>query len=262
MPSKLCPHTLNSSSDVRAFVEAGCPLVKLVDLFGQAEELLAINPNLIIVGRVFEMTDANAEARSGVAPEAAARALIDRQTEKYRANPLVKIWEGPNEPVFGGANDPANMRAMEWYATYEAERLRLLADMGLRGVVGNFATGTPDLPMWTAFLPALEAAAQHDGFLGVHEYTSPWMWWHTGNYSERNCNWDPDFAGERDTGWLTLRYRKVYRQFLIPNGVGSIARHHRMRTGQRRERLPRLHQRRVAEPLRFLAQLGRFARPD
>ena len=222
MPSKLCPHTLNSSSDVRAFVEAGCPLVKLVDLFGQAEELLAINPNLIIVGRVFEMTDANAEARSGVAPEAAARALIDRQTEKYRANPLVKIWEGPNEPVFGGANDPANMRAMEWYATYEAERLRLLADMGLRGVVGNFATGTPDLPMWTAFLPALEAAEQHDGFLGVHEYTSPWMWWHTGNYSERNCNWDPDFAGERDTGWLTLRYRKVYRQFLIPNGVGGV----------------------------------------
>ena len=222
MPSKLCPHTLNSSSDVRAFVEAGSPLVKLVDLFGQAEELLAINPDLIIVGRVFEMTDANAEARSGVAPEAAARALIDRQKGKYAANPLIKIWEGPNEPVFGNANDPANMRAIEWYATYEAERLRLLADMGLRGVVGNFATGTPDLPMWTAFLPALEAAEQHNGFLGVHEYTSPWTWWYTGNYSERNCNWDPNLPGEGDTGWLTLRYRKVYRQSLIPNGVGSV----------------------------------------
>lgn len=222
MPSKLCPHTLNASKDVRTFVDAGAPLVKLVDLFGQAEELLALNPNLIIVGRAFEMTDANAEARSGVAPEAAARALIDRQKEKYRSNPLIKIWEGPNEPVFGSADDPANMRAMEWYAAYEAERLRLLADIGLRGVVGNFATGTPDLPMWTAFLPALEAAEQHNGFLGVHEYSSPWMWWYTGNYSERNCSFDPTFPGEGDTGWIILRYRKVYRQFLIPNGVGEV----------------------------------------
>ncbi len=222
MPSRLCPHTFSASSDVRAFVEAGCPLVKLANLFGQAEELLAINPSLIIVGRAVEMTDANAEARSGVAPEAGARALIERQKGKYAANPLIKIWEGPNEPVFGSADDPANMRAMEWYAAYEAERLRLLADLGLRGVVGNFATGTPDLPMWTAFFPALEAAELYNGFLGVHEYTSPWMWWHTGNYSERNCNWDPEFAGEADTGWLTLRYRKVYRQCLIPNGVGDV----------------------------------------
>jgi hypothetical protein len=222
MPSKLCPHALSANHDVRAFVEAGCPLVKLVGILSQAEELLAVNPNLLVVGRVPEMTDANAEARSGMSPEAAARALIDRQKEVYRANPLIRIWEGPNEPVFGNADDPANMRAMEWYAAYEAERLRLLAEMGLRGVVGNFATGTPDLPMWTAFLPALEAAEQHNGFLGVHEYSSPWMWWYTGNYSERNCSFDPNFPGEGDTGWLNLRYRKVYRQFLIPNGVSEV----------------------------------------
>ncbi len=222
MPSKLCPHTLNASRDVHTFVEAGAPLVKLVGLFGQAEELLALNPDLIIVGRVVEMTDASAEARSGLTSEAAARQLIDRQKDQYRANPMVKIWEGPNEPIFGNADDPANMRALEWYGAYEAERLRLLADMGLRGVVGNFATGTPDLQMWPAFLPALEAAEEHQGFLGIHEYTSSWMWWYTGNYSDRNCNWDPNFAGEGDTGWLTLRYRKIYRQYLIPNGVGGV----------------------------------------
>jgi hypothetical protein len=222
MPSKLCPHTLNAHPDVLRFVEAGCPLVKLVDNFGQAQELLARRPDLIVVGRAFEEFDANAAARSGKSPQPAARELIERQREKYRLNPLIKIWEGPNEPVFGNADDPANMRAMEWYAHYEAERLRLLADMGLRGVVGNFATGTPDLPLWTAFLPAVDAAEEHNGFLGLHEYSSPWMWWLTGKYQTSNCDGKTPIEGEGDTGFLTLRYRKVYRQYLIPNGLGDV----------------------------------------
>lgn len=222
MPSKLCPHSLYAHPDVVAFVKAGCPLVKLATFFGQADELLSLNPNLILIGRIYESYDANAEARSGKSPETAARELVDRQKEQYRLNPSIKIWEGPNEPVFGGADDPANMRAMAWYATFEAERLRLLADLGLRGVVGNFSTGTPDLPMWPAFLPALAAVQTFNGYLGLHEYSSPWMWWLTGNYQTRNCENRADFAGEGDEGFVTLRYRKAYRNYLTPNGLGDV----------------------------------------
>jgi hypothetical protein len=222
MPSKLCPHTLNAHGDVLAFAQAGCPAVKLVDFFGVAEELLALRPDLLLIGRVFEEYDANGAARGGASPQAEALAWVTRQGEKYRLNPLIKTWEGPNEPVFGHADDPANVQAIAWYAAFEAERLRLLADQGLRGVVGNFATGSPDLPLWPAFLPAVAAARQHGGYLGLHEYSSPWMWWLTGNFQTGNCIRRGEFAGEGDTGFLTLRYRKVYRDFLAPAGLDDV----------------------------------------
>jgi hypothetical protein len=42
------------------------------------------------------------------------------------------------------------------------------------------------------------------------------MWWMTGSHQI-----DPD-EDQGDEGWTTLRYRKVYRQFLIPRGLGSL----------------------------------------
>jgi len=222
MPSKLCPHTLNAHGDAKTMVEAGSPAVKLVGFFGLAAELRALRPDLLIIGRVFEGYDAHAAAESGATAQAEALAWVVRQGDQYRNNPAITAWEGPNEPVFGPADDPANVRTIAWYAAFEAERLRLLADMGLRGVIGNFATGNPDLPLWPAFLPAVAAARQLHGYLGLHEYSSPWMWWLTGTYQTANCDFRPDFAGEGDTGYLTLRYRKVYRTYLEPQGLGDV----------------------------------------
>jgi hypothetical protein len=220
MSSKLCPHTFTAGPDARAWAAAGAPLVKLVDGFGAAQELLSLNPNLIIVGGVSEGPDVMEEARRGSPPEAAAKAWVNQQQDTYRAHPLIKIWEGPSAPDFGPADDPASVLALEWFGAFEAERLRLLADLGLRGVAGNFPTGAPRPLMWPAFLPALEAIEQHRGCLGLREYASPWLWWGAGRYSARNCEWDENFAGEGDSGAHTLRYRKVYRDFLIPNGFG------------------------------------------
>jgi hypothetical protein len=50
----------------------------------------------------------------------------------------------------------------------------------------------------------MEAALNHDGFLGLHEYSAPTMQFATHDGGE---------------GWLTLRYRKAYRQYLIPAGL-------------------------------------------
>ncbi len=230
MGTKLCPHSITPVAELRQMIEAGCPLIKLVDDFGPAAEFQPQYPNLIIIGRVTEGAEYDPVTlyRQGWSYQAAAQAQVDRQTQKYQLNPAVRIWEGPNEPAFGDGNDPANQAAIAWYGNYEAYRLGLLAAMGLRGVVGNFSTGSPDLPaadpmvMWRNFLPALRAAQQYNGFLGLHEYSSPWMWYWYGKYQLANC---PDFQGpisEGDTGWLTFRYRKVYRDLLQGQGLGNL----------------------------------------
>jgi hypothetical protein len=44
----------------------------------------------------------------------------------------------------------------------------------------------------------------------------------TGQYQTANCDHRPDFAGEGDEGYLTLRYRKVYRTYLAPAGLDDV----------------------------------------
>jgi hypothetical protein len=166
----------------------------------------AISPDTLIVGRV-AMNQVNL-AGSDMPGEArrAVEAVLPLALDERRMG-LVDAWEGFNEPVPG---DEEQMRKL---AELEAERVRLLAEKGLHAAVGNFGAGQPPLEWWPAFRPALEAAKAHSGYLGLHEYSAPTMWY--------NTNREPlDFSADRaDEGWLTLRYRKVYRQFLIPWGL-------------------------------------------
>lgn len=169
-------------------------------------DVRARSPETLIVGRVMlgqvdlSRADMSAEARRAL------EAVLPLALDERRAG-LVDAWEGFNEPVPGDEDQVHKLAALE------AERVRLLAENGLRAVVGNFGAGQPPLEWWTAFRPALEAAQAHGGYLGLHEYSAPTMWF--------NTNRDPlDFrADSADEGWLTLRYRKVYRQFLIPWGL-------------------------------------------
>lgn len=169
-------------------------------------DVKARSPQTLVIGRVMhDQIDLN---RPDMAAEArrAVEAVLPLALDSRRAG-LVDAWEGYNEPVPG---DEAQMAKL---ADLEAERVRLLAEQGLRAVVGNFGAGQPPLEWWPAFRPALEAAQVHDGYLGLHEYSAPTIWYHTTR--------DPlDFRADRsDEGWLTLRYRKVYREFLIPWGL-------------------------------------------
>jgi hypothetical protein len=169
-------------------------------------EVRARSPETIIVGRTMlhqldlEKADPVAEARR------AADSVLSLAMDERRKG-LVDAWEGFNEPV------PGDKGQMQKLATLEQERVRLLAEQGQRAVVGNFGTGHPSLEWWGAFRPALEAAKAQRGYLGLHEYSAPTIWYHT--------NREPlDFrADASDEGWLTLRYRKVYRQFLRPWGL-------------------------------------------
>jgi len=67
--------------------------------------------------------------------------------------------------------------------------------------------------LWEFFRPALEAAQAHGGYLGLHEYSAPVITFGTGREDLY------PYPSPNEEGWLTLRYRKVYRQFLIPWGL-------------------------------------------
>jgi hypothetical protein len=164
------------------------------------------SPETIIVGRAalgqleLNQPDLLSEARRAV------EAVLPLALDERRIG-LVDAWEGFNEPVAG---DEDQMRRL---AELEAERVRLLAEHGLRAVVGNFGAGQPPLEWWPAFRPAIEAAQAQQGYLGLHEYSAPTMW-------EQTTRPPFDYGADRaDEGWLTLRYRKVYRQHLIPWGL-------------------------------------------
>lgn len=118
-------------------------------------------------------------------------------------------WESYNEPVPGSIDD------MKRYAEFEAERTRLLAERGIRSVIGNFGTGQPPLEWWDYFLPAVQSAKEHNGWLGLHEYAAPTIYFRTTVADQGRY---PGISPQ-DSGWLTLRYRKVYNEILKPRGL-------------------------------------------
>src|SRR6185503_1917829 len=105
MPTKLGPHSFNAHRAVSEYVTAGSPLVKLVDDFGIAAELLALNSNLLLIGRLSQADQPVVAAWMDKPAYQAAYEFVEHQRENYRLNPLIQIWEGPHEPDLGQAAD-------------------------------------------------------------------------------------------------------------------------------------------------------------
>lgn len=203
--TKMGPHVLRQANDLLDYIRARPAVVKLVGEWGLARQ---VPEGVLVVGRRWEGGyDAQQQYVQGQTPRRAAERFVQDQLEVYLSNPSIKYWEGHNEPVW------SDTEGMAWYAQFEIERMKLMARLGLKCVIGNFATGTPPLELWPAFLPAIRAGLEYEAILGLHEYSYPWMWWMTGKYQI-----DPN-EDQGDEGWTTLRYRKVYRQHLIPNDL-------------------------------------------
>lgn len=207
MPTKLGAHVIRVAPDLGEYIQAKPAVVKFVGDWGMAP---TVPEGVLVIGRKHQGNyDAQHQKATGKTPLEAVQQFIQDQQETYHSNPSIEYWEGHNEPVW---NDK---EGMSWYAEFEIERMRLMAERGLKCVLGNFATGSPKLDLWPAFFPALRAAPEYEAILGVHEYSCPWMWWMTGKYQL-----DPS-DDQGDEGWTTLRYRKIYRQHLIPNGLDN-----------------------------------------
>lgn len=169
------------------------------------------SPNTRVIGRLPD-GDLSQVELAQLDPIPAAQAYVERLlpfADDPQRRPYFDGWETYNEPVAGNAEEMAR------WADFEAERTRILGERGIRSVIGNFGTGQPRIELWESFLPAVQAAQQYDGWLGLHEYSAPTIYFMT---TRENQGRYPGVSPE-DTGWLTLRYRHVYNQILIPRGL-------------------------------------------
>lgn len=209
-PSKLGLFVTRYDPTVLEIVAIGRPaLVKTLELdAGFAKGLKDSSPSTLIVGRIF-LDQLNLDAD----PIPLAHDFVNKILP-IAADPLrmeaFDGWEAYNEPV---ADTVDKMKRL---ADFEAERTRLLAENGIRSVIGNFASGHPPLELWPDFKPALHAIRQYDGYLGLHEYSAPVMQYRAGDLQP------PGDPSQGDEGWLTLRYRKAYRRYLDPMGYGNL----------------------------------------
>ena len=177
------------------FIDAQPRVVKLMDDFSCAAGIKSRSFSTFIVGRIYEPS----QPMDGD-PNTRAQEWFNSRRGTIQSNSQIDCWEGYNEPgIF-------NNTEMTWYASFEKRSVELLAGIGRKACIGNFGTGHPgDMNLWPSFYPALQAAKTNGGYLGLHEYSAPGM----------TCLFD---AGSGE-GWLTGRYRKVYRQYLIPNNL-------------------------------------------
>ncbi|MBX3010605.1 MAG: hypothetical protein KF832_03820 [Caldilineaceae bacterium] len=184
-------------------VSAICTLELDVNFAAQIKQT---SPNTLLIGRLPHLE----QVQLGVFdPIPAAQAFVNEVmvfAGDERRRTYFDGWQSYNEPAIGSADD------MKKLADFEAERTRLLAAQGIRSVIGNFATGTPELEMWQHFLPAIQAAKEYNGWLGLHEYSAPTIYY----LSTRDNQGRYPGVSPEDTGWLTLRYRQVYNQILKP----------------------------------------------
>ncbi len=200
--SKLGIHVIRISPEGMDFIRNARPaIVKGVDDLGFLAEVKQVSPNTVTIGRF---------SADGMAyndnPEEAARDFVAAQLERYQLNPAVDYWEGFNEP------DPGLDR-MDWYARFEAERVRQMAGYGLKTAVGGFSTGVPELNEFERFIPAVEVALAHGGILSLHEYSAPDLYLYYGDPIP------PDWPAHENRGSLMFRYRWYYEEFLLPRGL-------------------------------------------
>lgn len=217
-PSKLGLFVARNDPQIFDLLETGAiPVVKTLELDSNfVGQIKQVSPNTRIIGRMphGELADVSL---ASLDPLPAARAYVERllpYADDPARRPYFDGWETFNEPV---ANTPEEMRR---WGDFEAERTRLLGERGIRSVIGNFGTGQPSsedgpLVLWEYFLQAVQAATEYDGWLGLHEYSAPTIY----HLSTRDGQGRYPGVSPEDTGWLTLRYRQVYNQILIPRGL-------------------------------------------
>ena len=208
-PSKLGLFVTRNEPEVFRLLETGnVALIKTLEHdVNFVSDLKKLSPNTLIVGRPTFLGQADLD---NLDPLSAARDFVERLLPLAgddRRRAAYAGWEAFNEPT------PTNPEQMKRLADFEAERTRLLAAQDIRSVVGNFGTGQPPLELWPDFRPALEAVKAHGGYLGLHEYSAPDIWFGTGKNPSQAT------AARTDEGWLTLRYRKVYHNYLEPAGL-------------------------------------------
>jgi len=205
-PTKLSFHvTLNSGGMLDYVSAVHPPLIKGVDDIGFLQDVKAVSPNTVTIGR-YVVPQLNVGSGD---PAERALEFVNEQLPRYQAAPYVDYWEGWNEVTYPN---------YEWYAIFEATRACEMQKHGLRAAIGAFSTGTPEPWQFEAFLPAIEAGIRCGAILTTHEYGAPtmYLWWSQGLPASLG---HPEVPAYADRGPLIGRYRFLYRDVLLPRGL-------------------------------------------
>jgi hypothetical protein len=211
-PAKVLDYYRRSGARVAKFLEFDAALFDQLKAMG-----------VTLIGRVYF----DKQPLGGTAATAAINAIVARAREY----PQVDFWEGYNE-------EHAEVAEIGRFADWELARMRAFDDAGLaaRCLLGCFSCGTPALPddpdptkraAWSNFRPALTYALAHGHALALHEYSGPYMQWMCGENqwdfaANHAARIDDPCASPTVEGWLTMRYRKVWRQCLVPWGLDAL----------------------------------------
>lgn len=214
--SKLSVHAIGRGDPyMMEFVRSARPRIfKTVGDFGWMAEVKAVDPNIIVIGRVYGQDESWV---LNLDPAAAATEYINRNLGHYQSNPSIDYWEGWNEFVWS----PGEATRLQWFAQFESERACQMQARGMRAAVGGFAVGWPNsYAEFEHVLPIFEAANRCGAIFHLHEYNRPLMY--CGVASNR-----PDLipgapAISQPAGPLTLRYRFWYEGWLRPRGLANV----------------------------------------
>jgi len=198
-------------------------------------QLAKLSPSTIWIGRIV-LDDQNLQF-----PAQSGRELAERIIETAQRFPEIDYWEGYNEISFTryqDETDPARRQEMFRQAAYEMavfaeheiQRTLTLHRAGLKSIVGNFSTGTPEFDLWPFFYPALEYADA----LGLHEYDAPGMrrleTWLCGRFARiyemlppeyrkplaiTECSIDGGVIGDGRAGWKRYMDASSYMRELV-----------------------------------------------
>lgn len=179
MGSSLGFHDLQNP-DGWGLVAPWSSLVVAVDNAGIIEEFLRLNPTGIAIYRMFTPDISVQEGwRDRVDPKVYAQNYVNQfrdQLERNRAilaNPRVYIIGG-NEPVLKLSNGNDDFDGLVWLSKTEAERCRIMWDLGFRCAVFNFPTGFPSIQAWDLFTESYQSFKRYKAIIGVHGYyTNP-----------------------------------------------------------------------------------------
>lgn len=213
--SLLSPHFMKTKS-LTQWLGAGPRVLKFTPpVFGAVD---VVPPGPLCVGKLDQDAGGarnwKAQRNAGLTPEDAAATRFILMKPELTLHQRYDAVEADNEVV------PDTVQEAQWYAAYNVSLMQRLDGIGVKLVMFNFATGTPEFWVWPHLLPALSHATQHGHYLGLHEYMAydPSL----GVGSNQPGGGFFGVEGDEDFGWSALRYRAVYRNVLEPAGLGGL----------------------------------------
>lgn len=184
-------HSSSAASDSAAMEYARAvkpPMMKFLDGAGLEPMIQACNAmGILTVLRVYEPNQG--------------RDVHSRQI--YRARVLDAARRTAAGAIEVSYNEADQVTALEVAdkAVWDIQGMKDLEGIGRRAVIGSFGVGWPQLEHWAHYRPALEHAAAHGHFLGLHEYGG----------GSRGMLAGYDLMAMR--GWYAMRYRRAKDQW-------------------------------------------------